>query len=389
MTWAEVARLTLCLLTPEMQNRRIIDQLMREAGGSPQTVLESNSIILLYDHVKAGRWATVMPEKLAQALGVTAPLRAIPILEPEAVHEVGLVAPQREPAQPMVAALLAETREARRERSIRTDHRRFLSIHGSWPLIGACNLRQAEVNKQIKKNGMTLQAVSSRKKREEMPQVAWDPSRAQEIIDAHLHLEGPAMPILHALQEEFGCVPEAAVPQIAEALNVSRAEMHGVVTFYHDFRREPAGRHVLKICRAESCQSMGSEKIAREFLQRIKTDWHHTTPDGALTVEAVYCLGLCAHSPSALFDGEPIGRVDDRSSTRSPRRRASHDEGLRSPRHGRQGDGRGQGRRSDRQGGASPRAKTFRSCATARAACCGWSPSLRSRRRKGASATAM
>src|SRR5208283_721187 len=111
VTWAEVARLTLCLLTPEMQNRRIIDQLMREAGGAPQTVLESNSIILLYDHVKAGRWATVMPEKLAHALGVTAPLRAIPILEPEAVHEVGLVAPQREPAQPMVAALLAETRK--------------------------------------------------------------------------------------------------------------------------------------------------------------------------------------------------------------------------------------------------------------------------------------
>ena len=140
--------------------------------------------------------------------------------------------------------------------------------------------------------------------------VAWDAARAQEIIAAHLGLEGPAMPILHALQEEFGCVPEAAIPQLAQALNVSRAEMHGVVTFYHDFRREPAGRHVLKICRAESCQAMGSEKIARDFLEHLKLDWHHTTPDGALTVEAVYCLGLCAHSPSALYDGEPIGRVD-------------------------------------------------------------------------------
>ncbi len=111
VTWAEVARLTLCLLTPEMQNRRIVDQLMRDAGGAPQTVVESNSIILLYDQVKSGRWATVMPEKLAQTLGVTAPLRSIPIVEPEAVHEIGLVAPQREPAPPLVAALIAETKK--------------------------------------------------------------------------------------------------------------------------------------------------------------------------------------------------------------------------------------------------------------------------------------
>lgn len=134
--------------------------------------------------------------------------------------------------------------------------------------------------------------------------------RAREIIAAHMSLEGPALPILHALQAEFGHVPESAVKEMAQALNISRAEMHGVVTFYHDFHTSPHGRHTLKICRAESCQSMGSEKLAHEFLQRIKTDWHHTTPDGALTVEAVYCLGLCAHSPSALFDGEPVGRVD-------------------------------------------------------------------------------
>jgi formate dehydrogenase subunit gamma len=140
--------------------------------------------------------------------------------------------------------------------------------------------------------------------------VPWNEARAQEIIAAHLGLEGPALPILHALQEEFGCVPEAAVPQLAKALNVSRAEMHGVVTFYHDFRREPAGRHVLKLCRAESCQSMGSERIARDFLDQLKIDWGQTSPDGSLTVEAVYCLGLCSHSPSALFDGEPVGRVD-------------------------------------------------------------------------------
>jgi formate dehydrogenase subunit gamma len=140
--------------------------------------------------------------------------------------------------------------------------------------------------------------------------VPWNEARAREIIVAHLGLEGPALPILHALQEEFGCVPEAVVPQMAEALNISRAEMHGVVTFYHDFRREPHGRHTLKLCRAESCRSMGSEKVAGEFLRRLKLEWGKTTPDGALTVEAVYCLGLCAHSPSALYDGEPIGRVD-------------------------------------------------------------------------------
>lgn len=140
--------------------------------------------------------------------------------------------------------------------------------------------------------------------------VQWNEARAQEIIAAHLGLEGPALPILHALQEEFGHVPEAAVPQLAKALNISRAEMHGVVTFYHDFHREPAGRHVLKICRAESCQSLGAQKIADDFLGRLKLEWGDTTNDGSLTIEPVYCLGLCAHSPSALYDGEPIGRVD-------------------------------------------------------------------------------
>jgi formate dehydrogenase subunit gamma len=140
--------------------------------------------------------------------------------------------------------------------------------------------------------------------------VPWDAARAQEIISAHLGLEGPALPILHAVKKEFGYVPEAAVPLIADALNVSRAEMHGVVTFYHEFNREPHGRHVLKICRAEACQSLGAEKLARDFLAQLKIEWGQTTPDGALTVEPIYCLGLCAHSPSALYDDEPMGWVD-------------------------------------------------------------------------------
>lgn len=134
--------------------------------------------------------------------------------------------------------------------------------------------------------------------------------RAREIIAAHMGLEGPALPILHALQAEFGYVPDSAVKEMAKALNISRAEMHGVVTFYHDFHSAPHGRHTLKICRAESCQSMGAEKQANDFLARHKLEWHETTPDGSLTVEPVYCLGLCAHSPAALYDGEPIGQVD-------------------------------------------------------------------------------
>jgi formate dehydrogenase subunit gamma len=138
-----------------------------------------------------------------------------------------------------------------------------------------------------------------------MPAV-FDAQRAKEIIDAHLALEGPLLPILHAFIEEFGFVDDAAVPLLADALNLSRAEVHGVLTFYHDFRRAPAGQHVLKICRAEACQARGSESVARHCLSDLGVDWHGTTPDGAITVEPVYCLGLCANGPAALFDEEPI-----------------------------------------------------------------------------------
>ena len=137
---------------------------------------------------------------------------------------------------------------------------------------------------------------------------AFDEGRAREIIAAYLGSEGPLLPILHAFNAEFGYVSEEAVPFIASALNLTRAEVHGVVTFYHDFRREPAGRHVLKICRAEACQSMGSEKIAERLLAALAVDWHGTTRNGEITVEPVYCLGLCACGPAALLDGKPLGR---------------------------------------------------------------------------------
>ncbi|MCG7393817.1 formate dehydrogenase subunit gamma [Microvirga sp. ACRRW] len=140
--------------------------------------------------------------------------------------------------------------------------------------------------------------------------VEWDQARAREIIAAHALLDGPVLPIFHALLEEFGYIHEEAISLVASDLNLSRAEIHGTVSFYHDFRRKPAGRHVLKLCRAEACQSMNGPQIARDLLAKLGVDWGETTSDGALTVEPVYCLGLCACAPSALYDGEPIGRLD-------------------------------------------------------------------------------
>ena len=130
------------------------------------------------------------------------------------------------------------------------------------------------------------------------------------IVAAHLDREGPLLPILHGLQHAFGHIPQAALPLIADMLNISRAEVHGVVSFYHDFREAPAGRHVLKLCGAEACQSMGADAIGAEILQALGLDRHGTTPDGAVTVEPVYCLGLCACGPAAMLDGRPVGRLD-------------------------------------------------------------------------------
>jgi DNA-binding transcriptional LysR family regulator len=115
VSWAEVARVPLCLLTPDMQNRRIIDQLLRSAGGNPQPTLESNSVVVLFAHVRTGRWATVMPSKLAETLGLTDTIRAIPIVEPEAVHTIGLVVPAREPMTPLTAALVTESKRVAKE----------------------------------------------------------------------------------------------------------------------------------------------------------------------------------------------------------------------------------------------------------------------------------
>jgi len=134
----------------------------------------------------------------------------------------------------------------------------------------------------------------------------------QSIIARHVSVEGPLLPILHAVQEEFGHIPQEALPIIAKGLNLCRAEVHGVVTFYHDFRADPAGRHVIRLCRAEACQSMGSEKIAARLEKALGVSFGETAADGSVTLEAVYCLGLCACAPAAMVDGRLIGRFDEK-----------------------------------------------------------------------------
>ena len=139
----------------------------------------------------------------------------------------------------------------------------------------------------------------------------WDEIRAAEIISQHLRLEGPMLPILHALQAAFGHVPEAAVPMVAEALNLTRAEVHGVVTFYHDFRREPPARHVLKLCRAEACQAAGGDALAARAEARLGVKMGEASADHRVALEPIYCLGLCATAPSAMLDGRLVGRLDE------------------------------------------------------------------------------
>jgi formate dehydrogenase subunit gamma len=136
-------------------------------------------------------------------------------------------------------------------------------------------------------------------------------SRVGEILNAHKGMEGALLPILHAIQADFGYVPQDALPIIAQDLNLSRAEVHGVMSFYHDFRENPAGNHVLKLCRAEACQAMGADRVAAHAQKALGIEWHETTKDGAVTLEPVFCLGLCACAPAAIVDGKLIGRVDE------------------------------------------------------------------------------
>jgi formate dehydrogenase subunit gamma len=130
-----------------------------------------------------------------------------------------------------------------------------------------------------------------------------------DAIAANRALPGALLPVLHAIQDALGFIPPDAVPRIAHALNLSQAEVHGVITFYHDFRSSPPGRHVLKLCRAEACQAMGSEALASHLTRRLGIAWRETSRDGAVTIEPVYCLGNCALAPAAMLDGKLRGRI--------------------------------------------------------------------------------
>jgi formate dehydrogenase subunit gamma len=136
--------------------------------------------------------------------------------------------------------------------------------------------------------------------------------RSEEIVTivrALRHRPGALLPVLHGIQDALGYIPPEAVPIIAHEMNLTRAEVHGVVTFYHDFRTEPAGRHILRICQAESCQAMGSATLTAHARKNLGVDFHQTTRDNAVTLEPVYCLGCCATSPAVMLDGEVYGRV--------------------------------------------------------------------------------
>ena len=137
----------------------------------------------------------------------------------------------------------------------------------------------------------------------------WDAETGRGIVRALKHVEGALLPILHAIQDEFGYVDEAAVPIIADELNLSRAEVHGVMSFYHDFRKHAPGQHIVKICRAEACQSVGGRDSETHARERLNADFHENSADGRYTLEPVYCLGNCACGPSAMIDGKLYGRV--------------------------------------------------------------------------------
>jgi formate dehydrogenase subunit gamma len=130
-----------------------------------------------------------------------------------------------------------------------------------------------------------------------------------EIAERHASRPGPLLPLLHAIQDEMGFIPSRAVPIVAEVLNLSRAEVHGVISFYHLLRETPPGRQILYLCRAEACQAMGARDLERHAKEKLGVDFHETTPDGRYSLEPIYCLGNCACSPAIMIDDFVYGRV--------------------------------------------------------------------------------
>jgi formate dehydrogenase subunit gamma len=129
-------------------------------------------------------------------------------------------------------------------------------------------------------------------------------------ILAHKTMPGALLPLLHAIQDDVGWIPEDCYLPISKALALSVAEVHGVVTFYHHFHTHPVGKHILQVCRAESCQAMGSEQLEKDIKAKLGIDYHETTKDGAITLLPIYCLGNCACSPAVMLDDEVYGRVN-------------------------------------------------------------------------------
>ena len=132
----------------------------------------------------------------------------------------------------------------------------------------------------------------------------------QASVEEHRGAVGALMPVLHSVQHRLGCIPKDAIPEIARHLDLSRAEVQGVMDFYHDFRSSPAGRHTVQICRAEACQAMGSRDLEHHARTSLGVDWGQTTKDGLITLEPVYCLGNCACSPSVRVDDQFHARVN-------------------------------------------------------------------------------
>jgi formate dehydrogenase subunit gamma len=138
----------------------------------------------------------------------------------------------------------------------------------------------------------------------------WDPESAGEIIAVFAAQPGGLLPAVRALQNHFGAISDPDIGALAGAFNLSQAEVHGVVSFYHDFRQQPAGRHIVRICQAEACQAMGSRSLTDQIKTALGIDFHQTTSDGLFSLEPVYCLGNCACAPAIMVDGDTYGRVD-------------------------------------------------------------------------------
>lgn len=168
-------------------------------------------------------------------------------------------------------------------------------------------MRQREAKSDLSSNGGARggpQSLADAQSSASAPLAA-----AARVLSRLKDQPGALLPILHGIQEDLGCIPPETVPLIAETLHLSRAEVHGVITFYPHFRQAPHGRHTLEVCRAESCQALGAEPLADHARQRLGCDFHATSGDGAFTLEPVYCLGLCAQSPAVMLDGRPHARV--------------------------------------------------------------------------------